>query len=508
MDTTLIYFIYGLAFFSMGLTLWFEARRSPLVAEAAVLLPLALFGYIHGVHEWLEMFQGNSVWLGRLDALQSTWLRLGLLAASFISLMVFGLLLLRPFDLLRDRVASGERLLWWSYRLRWPALLGYVALVFWLGLVAHASHQDRMVHLDATLRYFLAVPGAVLAGGALWRQSHLSRQRGLESMARSMRMAGGCFLIYAATQAIVPAVNYFPGNLINTAAFAATFGFPVQVVRAIMAVLITFSLARTVQAAETERQAQFRRIEQDRLAALERVQAELLAREDMRQQLMRSIVLAQEDERSRIARELHDETAQTLTAFSLHLAALRSEADGAFRSKLEVLQGLCKQMSLDLYRLVRDLRPAQLDDLGLAPALSYLASEDEKRLGLKIDLQITGPRRRLASLVETVLFRIAQEALTNVARHAGVKQVQVRLEFSAEQVCLYIEDHGKGFDVLQAAQRKHGSGLGLVGMRERADSVGGRLAITSVLQQGTRVEVTIPLDSAFDQTEKLVYEER
>jgi signal transduction histidine kinase len=319
-----------------------------------------------------------------------------------------------------------------------------------------------------------------------------------------MRMAGVCFLIYAATQAVASPSDYLLAGWLNSAAFTAAFGFPVQVVRAGMALLITVSLGSTVGAAEAERQAQFHRMESERLAAVEQAQTELMAREAMRQELMRSIVLAQEDERTRIARELHDETAQTLTAFSLHLAALRASAPEPTRSQLEVLQGLCKQMSLDLYRLVRDLRPAQLDDLGLAPALSYLAQENETRLGLDVHLTITGPRRRLAPLTETVLFRIAQEALTNVARHAGVKQASLRLDFGEQRVSLQVQDAGKGFDPQQAALRKHGSGLGLVGMRERAQSVDGRLTITTLPGAGTCVEVSAPYEAPDRPTELAV----
>ncbi len=497
-NMTLIYFIYGLAFFSMGLTLLFETRRSPLVAEAGVLRPLVVFGFLHGGHEWLEMFLDKSDWFIFIHPLALAWGRVALLAVSFLALLIFGLFMLRPFDLFRSGAQGDGRRpkpLWWQ---RWVGLSAYVAGVMVIALLLYPTHADRLTHIDATIRYLLALPGAALAGVALWKQAALARRRGLVWMGRALRMAGVSFLLYGLTQAVVPPLHDAPNLWLNTVSFAAVFGFPVQLLRAAAAVLITYSLVRTVQAAEDERREQFQRLERERLDALEQVQAELLQREAMRQELMRSIVLAQEGERARVARELHDETAQTLTAFSLHLAALRSKTDGELRSELELLQGLCKQMSQDIYRLVRDLRPAQLDDLGLAPALSYLVDESQPRLGLKIDLQIGGPRRRLPPLVETVLFRVAQEALTNVARHAQVKAALVRLDFGPEQVVLQVKDQGQGFDVNQAWEYNQGSGLGLVGMRQRVDSVHGSLRIISAPQEGASVEVRIPLDGWAD----------
>jgi two-component system sensor histidine kinase UhpB len=197
------------------------------------------------------------------------------------------------------------------------------------------------------------------------------------------------------------------------------------------------------------------------------VQQELIERESMRQELLRHIVIAQEDERARIARELHDETAQILTAFSFHLAALRNAAprNPKVTEQLHYLQSLSRQMSEGIYRLVRDLRPAQLDDLGLVAALQYLVEEAQHRLELKVDFRILGERRRLDALVETVLFRVAQEAITNVARHAGVFVAQMELEFEDNQLTLQVTDQGTGFN--GSSIPKPGLGWGVAGMHER-----------------------------------------
>jgi two-component system sensor histidine kinase UhpB len=281
---------------------------------------------------------------------------------------------------------------------------------------------------------------------------------------------------------------------LNTSTFLARVGFPVQAVRAGLAILITLSLIYVVNMLEKERQSQFLSAQQARISALNQLQQELIQRETMRRELTRRIVLAQEEERARIARELHDETAQVLTAFTFHLAALKQAlpANTNIQKQYENLQRLSHQMSLGIYRLVRDLRPALLDDLGLPSGLQYLAEEHEKSSGLKVELNIHGEKRRLDKMAETVLYRIAQEALTNVARHAETQQVSIDLEFTEHEVKLGVTDWGIGFDVSTVLSTP--DSLGLAGMRERAESIGGQLIIDSAPGRGTRVEARIPIE--------------
>ena len=484
MDTTLVYFVYGLAFFSMGLALLLEAGRSPLLASASVLLPLALFGLVHGSHEWLEMFLYKSGWLTTQDPILIAWLRLTVLTISFVFLLVFGLRMLQSEEHLR-----GE------YRHRWVVGAMYILMVFLIGAFNWTSHPDRLTHLDASLRYFLAAPAATLAGVALYRQAKRAQREANRVLEFSFLGAALGFLIYAVTQLVVPPLDVFPGNTLNTAFFIEFAGFPIQVIRAAMAVLITVSLLRSIRAAEKERQSQFLAAQQERMDALEQVRVELTKRETMRQELLRHIVIAQEDERARIARELHDETAQMLTAFTFHLAALRKSMSRNPKAdeQIHYLQSLSRQMSEGIYRLVRDLRPAQLDDLGLVAALQYLVDEVRQRLELNVKLQVRGERRRLDPLVETVLFRVAQEALTNVARHAQVLEAQIELWFETERVTLRVSDQGTGFNPL--ALPNGGSGWGLAGMQERAESIGGKLTLASTSGSGTVVQIVVPTNT-------------
>jgi two-component system sensor histidine kinase UhpB len=212
----------------------------------------------------------------------------------------------------------------------------------------------------------------------------------------------------------------------------------------------------------------------------------------MRRELLRHTVRAQEEERSRIARELHDETSQVLTAFSLDLATLKTViCDRAeVKTLVERLQGLSKQMSQGLYRLVHDLRPAQLDDLGLIPALEYL-KDDNVSAGLEVAINIQGKARRLDPIIETVLFRVAQEALHNVVRHAQVGRAQISLEYQPQEIILKVKDSGAGFNPVQSFVPPRG--WGLAGMRERIESVGGQLNIESKPGSGTVVEVDVPV---------------
>ncbi len=478
----LVFFIYGLAFFSMGLAMTFETRRSPFLAEGRVLRPLAIFGYSHGIHEWLEM--GLLAWgsLGLHSNPGLDWLRLILLAFSFTSLIFFGLRLLQPQSGVLARDISVVLAL----------LVLFTILVLWIGAAYRTQGQNLIWLADALSRYTLAIPGAALAALVLYRRVAQAQRDGRSALANSLRFTAAGFALYAVTQAFVTPLDLFPARYLNTAIFIQYAGVPIQVVRAGLAVLITTSLIRSSQVVEDERQQQFINIQKGRLDALDQVRQELIEREHMRHDLLQHIVVAQEDERGRIARELHDETAQVLTAFSLNLAALQKMLSGDNKSAelLDRLQQLSRQMSQGIYRMVRDLRPSQLDDLGLVAALQYLAEEEQRQAGLQIDLEISGTRRKLDPLAETVLFRVAQEALNNVARHAQVSRASVQLQYEPERVFLRVCDCGVGFDLQEEPRPPHG--WGLAGMRERAESIDADFSVTSSPGEGTAVEIVLP----------------
>jgi len=483
-DFILIYFVYGLAFFSMGLAVMMEASRSPLLAEARILWPLATFGFVHGVHEWLEIALELRQWFGFTNPDIAPLIRLCMLVVSFACLACYGFRVLRP---------SG-RLLTFSNSAIVLGLIGiYTVLAIFTTIlqISHAGHW--MKHADALARYTLAVPGAGMAALALTRQASDALAGGRRPLALSLRGAAVGFAIYSLSQIFVARADFYPATVVNAQAFLAWMGFPIQAVRAAMAVLITICLIRATQVLEIERSRQLAAAQESRLEALEQLQRDLAERDAMRRELLRHTVVAQEDERARIARELHDETSQFLTVLNLDLATLKGliRRNSEASMILDRVQVMRKKVAESIYRLVHDLRPAQLDDLGLVSALGYLVDE-ARSYGLEVTLNVLGSRRRLDPLVETVLFRIAQEALTNVARHAGCGQATIGLEYETSDVRLSIEDSGVGFNLHKIHQPPHG--WGLEGMRERAESVGGDIEIQSTQGAGTHIRVVIPLE--------------
>lgn len=269
-------------------------------------------------------------------------------------------------------------------------------------------------------------------------------------------------------------------------------------------VILTFIDFTQRKEAEKEAQAAREGLERHTVALMEineALQTEVSERqraERERGQLVRRIVFAQEEERARIAREMHDQFGQQLTVLNLKLDALRKDcADNTtLCEQVETLQDLAQQISADVDNLVWEMRPMALDDLGLGAALTSYVQSWSSHLGIPVDLHVTGlDRGRLTIEIETVLYRIAQEALNNVAKHAHATNVAIVLEQRAGQVFLIIEDNGAGFD-LQTVLDADEKGLGLIGMRERAAVVGGNIELESQPNSGTTVVVRIPVPNA------------
>ena len=228
-----------------------------------------------------------------------------------------------------------------------------------------------------------------------------------------------------------------------------------------------------------------------------RLYAVVQERETQLEELVRQLVNAQERERGRIARELHDETGQKLTALAMGLAAvdasLVSEPTRA-QSLVRNLRDVADQSITELRNIMADLRPAQLDDLGLVPALRwYVGQYTGRHADLNVTLSAERMPKRLPPGLETVFFRAAQEALTNIARHAHASQVTLELGHDAGGVRLIVTDDGVGFDVNAPPKYERGSGLGLVGMRERVALVGGTCTVESEPGRGTRIVIELPV---------------
>lgn len=213
--------------------------------------------------------------------------------------------------------------------------------------------------------------------------------------------------------------------------------------------------------------------------------------------LSHQILHAQEEERKRISRELHDEIAQALVGINVGLADLTQEASGnskRLRQKIARAQRLVEKSVDTVHRFARELRPTVLDDLGLIPALHTFMKEFTKRTGVRAQLTAFAALEKLDIAKRTILYRVAHEALNNVARHAQASRVEVSIEKLRGCVCLKIKDDGKSFDAERTLQANRGRRLGLLGMRERLEMVGGSFAIESAPGQGTVIQARIPLD--------------
>ena len=232
-----------------------------------------------------------------------------------------------------------------------------------------------------------------------------------------------------------------------------------------------------------------------RTAELQKLYAELKDRDARRADLVRKLLSAQEDERRRIARELHDETCQTVAALAVGLDTVRRASTPEEAStKLEDARALASRTLDGLHRVIFDLRPSVLDDLGLVSAVRWWVARHLTPLGIAARLEIEDLDERLPPTVEIPVFRAVQEALTNIARHSGAKTVLIQMSYEHGLLSVDVEDDGRGFNPADVATPSEtGQGLGLLGMRERIEILGGTLTLDSSPGAGTHLAFTVPV---------------
>jgi signal transduction histidine kinase len=479
---TLIFFIYGLSFFTMGVVISFELGRCSDARLRRALYYLAAFGILHGVHEWLEMFDTLGAFAS-LPPESVLWgsLHIFILAFSFLPLGTFGVSLLtanprnQRLTLLVPLGLTGA----WSFGLL--MMRGYYPInaMFWS-------------ILDVWTRYCLAIPSALLACAGLVYQQREFRRAGMAQFGQDSLWAAIAFAWYGLVgQVFTGPSNLPPSNIINSSLFLQVFGFPVQLLRASSAAIAAVFVIRFLRSFEVETQHKIDELQKGRLEEAQR-------REAQRGELLRRVVAAQESERQRIARELHDETGQSLTALGLGLRGVTTQ----MRQDVEKAAGTLRQLermvgtSMDeLQRIIGDLRPSHLDDLGLGAALRWYCNELQNRGVIKISMDVQGEAQELSAEVKTAIFRIAQEALSNVLRHSKAEQAKVLLCFQENDVLLRVDDDGVGFDTAQLSNPSRPS-WGLLGMEERANLLGGSLSLKSSPGKGTVVEAVVPYNQA------------
>jgi signal transduction histidine kinase len=222
--------------------------------------------------------------------------------------------------------------------------------------------------------------------------------------------------------------------------------------------------------------------------------SERKAAESALQSVSGRLLEVQESERRHLASELHDEIGQQLTGLRLLLKLNRDASVDAIKSRFEQAQGIVDDLLAAVRRLSFDLRPADLDQFGLLPALLGLFERYTAQTGILVDFKHRGIDRRLVPTIETAAYRVVQEALTNAARHAGVAGVTVRFWIDESKLNLQVDDRGRGFDpdvVLKEAKSS-----GLFGMSERVNLVGGRMNIESIPGSGTTISVELPVNGS------------
>ncbi len=477
-----IYFVYGLAFFVLGVAVALEIGRAEPSRFNRMMWPLAFFGLVHGSHEWVEMFMivGRQTY-GFQPSVGFEIFRLVLLAVSFAALIVFGVQVLWPSK--RPPQAG----LWGGLGMLLLCGLGVV----WLGRWLIWPEPGWFAAADALVRYSLAIPGAVLTAWALLAQRPALLRLNRLTFANDLVWAALGFLLYGVIgQIFINTSPLFPSNVVNAEAFQHWFGIPVQLFRAAMASIIAIFIIRALRTFEFNRQ-------QVLAAARRRVEEEISRRDALRQEFLHRIVETQEEERTRIARELHDEMGQVLTGLAIGLRGVQTSIDNPnlLSQQLSQLEEMAVQALSNMRHLVNELRPALLDDMGLPAALRQYVDNFTNLTGVQARLAICQDHSRLPGEIETVLFRITQEALTNIARHAQAKRAWIDLQCDDSHAILQIKDDGLGFDPVVTLEADKRNGWGLIGIQERVKLVSGDMQLQSESGKGTTLTVKVPLQN-------------
>ena len=461
----------------MGLAILLETGKSSQYEFGQALKPLGIFGLVHGIHEWYEMF---IIIYPELLLVWSPWItvtRIVLLAVSFFMLVVF-----------------GSRLIIGPERLKPRLIMMSIVVMLWLfGLIwvnfQETTLPERVLSSDVYTRYALAIPGAALTAWGLMIQRQKFGQRSMQTYGRDLAFAAVAFLLYGIIGQLFAAPSeLFPSTILNVNSFMRWFGFPVQVFRGAMAVLIAIFMIRSLRSFEVENQKQLEELREAQLAERRRLS-------EIRAELLRHTVRAQESERQRIARELHDQTGQHLTALGMGLRALEDNIATNPQKAIQQAHQLEKFATdgiQDLQHVITGLRPPQLDELGLLAALRWMANDFSQQYHLPIEVTNLGNGIELPDDARIVFFRIAQEALLNVVRHANASRARIHLGNLGTKTTLSIEDDGDGFnaEIALHTDQKYPS-WGLLGMVERSVLVGADLEIDSSPGEGTKITVSL-----------------
>jgi signal transduction histidine kinase len=461
----ILYFVYGLVFFTTGLVTALLWRRQSNLELARPLPWLAAFGIAHGLNEWGYIFIPlQALYLDDTVVRLMIITHLLLLAASFFFLFQFGVELLLPLlpKLRWLRVLPGAMLLLWG------------VAVFARGAVAQESLNLLVAIGDGWSRYLLALPGALLSSLGLYRQARYMRLMELDRIASYLTGAAIAFLLYAVVGGlIVPATPIFPANLLNYELLARTIQIPAPVFRSICGLAMAFFITRSLEVFQVEID---RRLEQ----------------------MKRAQILTAD--RERIGRELHDGIVQSIYAAGLGLEEaqhLAVEDPSEAQAQIQCVMNALNSTIQDIRRYIFDLQIAE-QNRALETILENLVQDFRVETLLDVRLEVKGKRCCwLDSERVTHVTQIAREALSNVVQHSGATRVTVTLSYLGNATRLTVSDNGKGM-LPDPADNGRGQGQGIANMRSRALLLGGDLALESEPGQGVFLQLTFPCGSHED----------
>jgi len=458
-DLVLILFFYGLVFFSLGLVVAFFSRRSSRLELARSLKWLAAFGLLHGLNEWSELFLlSYSDQLGRTLTLFLENIQLILLAVSFTCLLLFGISLVYPF-----MHRKGLYIL--------PVILctGILIGLFSIAPLTQTNYPEWRQVSTALVRYGLCLPGALLAAYGLRRQAReMVRPLDVPAIYNMLQIAGIGLVFYGFFAGlVVPPVNFFPGNWLNSVSFLQIVGLPVIVFRSAVGIILAVTIIRALEIFDIETERHIESIELQQILAAER---------------------------ERIGRDLHDGTIQKvytaglMVESALHAMDAQSEAEKRLRPVLDLIQDTIA----DLRQNLTVLHPTHSGER-LSSLLQQLSEEARFRGMFTIQLMLDSREGEPSAAVQVhQIMAIANEALSNVARHANASKVLLSGKSHDGMFTMTIEDNGIG--MAEDARL----GFGLRNMRDRTRLLNGKLDLLNAVPHGTIVKLTIPVRDESD----------
>lgn len=450
LNRPLVLFIYGQVFFTLGLAIFIQSRRTSRLKLARHLRWLAGFGVLHGLHEWGLLFIPiQAEYLNTFGINVYQGLQVLLLAASFASLYVFGV---QAAD---GAEQSLRRIAYTVFPIAWTLVT--ISTAF-----NAVDFESWLATLSIWTRYLVGFPAAVLSAYSLYQLAHTeviisSGQR----IYRKLQIAGFALLAYAIFGGIfVPSADFFPANLINQTLIEQWLGVPVEILRSLAGLFLTVSMIQALEIFD---------IEVDRL--IEHMEVETI----------------QAAERVRIGQEIHDGVMQSVYSASLIIRSLEKHCqhepqESPFQMRLLQAQQTLDRAIVDLRQYMHSLR-RRLPDRTLRENLLHLIEEPRFTSLIEISLEIDDAIELSRNEIEH-LYALVQEALSNAVRHANARKVSIKLETTNEKWILNVADDGQGFDPSSVSR-----GYGLTAMEEHAKLLDGKITIHSTRLQGTEVRV-------------------